>query len=792
MFPLKSYRVLMALPVISFGVAFAQPAPKLSSISREWVQRGTVAELILNGDNLRDPKSVIISGAPGVEAELLSVTALNLKIESVAGGITAVAPPESKALKIRLKSDDSAALTDRELRVVTGNGVSNPLTFHLSPLPEIDASGNTSRDRAQNVVLPATISGTISNAAESHFFRFNVAKGQHLILDAHAHRLGSKLDTSLSILDKSGKELARSEDAIGLDSLLDFEVPEDGEYSIELRDFSYQGAGDFKYRLVAGVIPYVKTAFPFGGQRGQTLEVELAGANLENASKILLHLEPNSATGRQELRTATGRGLSNTFPFDVSDLPSFAESEPNSSIDQADRIPVPVAIDGRVNKPRDYDAFKLSAASGQQIVFEVHAFRFGSPLDAVLILTDQFGKTIQRNDDSSGSDARLDYTFKEAGEYVIIIEDLLNRGGDEFRYRLTASIPQPDFSVALMQDVPRVRRAGRVPIRCEVTRLNSFNGTVRIWADALPSGVYADPLILPPEFGSGYLVLNAGPDASLGSFPLTIKASSGKIVRDVSPFMGDRAVKAAFLTVMDSAPFSIAPATLMTSIEQSHEGTIDVLVERRDGFTGEIKVAAEGFSSGREPITRSFEFQPLTIKANENRGTLSLRAKPDSEIVTRHVILRAEAEVAGHPITVFSPLIPVRTIQIPFVLSTSLKKLVVTALPADSSSSASEAAFLVKVDRRMGFGGEIDLKMEGLPEGVNLDSIKIPAGSNETPVKLVATPNAPAGKEYPLTITGSGMHGDRIYRFKAPVVTLAINAPQAEEKEGAKLANTAP
>ena len=78
------------------------------------------------------------------------------------------------------------------------------------------------------------------------------------------------------------------------------------------------------------------------------------------------------------------------------------------------------------------------------------------------------------------------------------------------------------------------------------------------------------------------------------------------------------------------------------------------------------------------------------------------------------------------------------------------------------------------------------------PEGVNLDSIKIPAGSNETPVKLVATPNAPAGKEYPLTITGSGMHGDRIYRFKAPVVTLAINDPQAEEKEGAKLANTAP
>jgi hypothetical protein len=314
---------------------------------------------------------------------------------------------------------------------------------------------------------------------------------------------------------------------------------------------------------------------------------------------------------------------------------------------------------------------------------------------------------------------------------------------------------------------------------------------VRIWADALPPGVYAEPLVLPPESGSGFFVLNAAPDAALGSFPLTIKASSGKIVRDASPFMGDRAVKAAFLTVMDSAPFSIAPVTLMTAIEQSHEGAIDLLVERRDGFNGEIKIAAEGFSSGREPITRSFEFQPLVIKPNETRGTISLRAKPDSEILTRHVLLRAEAEIAGHPVTIFSPPIPVKTVQIPFVLSTSLKKLVVTALPPNSSSSASEAAFLVKVDRRMGFAAEIDLKMEGLPEGVKLDSIKIPAGANETQVKLVALPDAPSGKEFPLTITGSGMHADRIYRFKAPVVTLAINAPQADEKEGAKLANTA-
>ena len=41
----------------------------------------------------------------------------------------------------------------------------------------------------------------------------------------------------------SGKELARNEDHNGLDSLLTFEVPEDGDYILQLRDFRYQGGG---------------------------------------------------------------------------------------------------------------------------------------------------------------------------------------------------------------------------------------------------------------------------------------------------------------------------------------------------------------------------------------------------------------------------------------------------------------------------------------------------------------------------------------------------------------------
>ncbi len=786
----KSYLAVIA--AVTIHAAFAQPAPKLTSLSREWLQRGTTAELMFNGENLAGAKRIIVSGAPGVNAEIIMPPSSQVSVESSGQGISSVAPVESKSLKVRLQIDSSASLVDRELRVVTAHGVSNPLNLRLGAFPEVDASDNQSREKAQNIALPAVVSGTINSAAQSHFYKFTAKKGDKLVLNVDAHRLGSKLDSSLAVFDSSGKELARSEDAVGLDSVLELDPPQDGEYVAELRDFSYQGGGDFKYRLTVGVLPLVRSAFPFGGQRGKTLQVQLKGANLGSASSLLLNLAANADTGRQEIRASTEIGLSNPFPFDVSDISSFAEAEPNTALDQADMIALPIAIDGRINKAGDYDAFKFQAAKDQRVVFEIHAFRYGSPMDAVLILTDRAGNVLQRNDDAVASDARLDHTFKEAGEYIVIVEDLLSRGGDEYGYRLHATVPRPDFSVAFLPDTPRLRRNGRVPIRVEVNRVNGFKEPVRIACEQLPRGVFADALVLPPEAGSGFLVLNATAEAELETFQLTVKAFAQDAQKTASPLSGDRPVKAAFLSILEEAPFSINSATLLASIEQSQGRALQVMIDRQAVFSGEIRISPEGFSKGREPITRSFEFQPLVVKAGESSGKLTLTAKTNAEIAVGHVYLRAEAEVKGSSVSVFSPLIPVGTEQIPFVLVPSLKRLIVTALPAGSSSAASEAVRTIKAERRMNFTNEIALQIDGLPEGVSVTETKIAAGANEATFKLVAGEKAEVGKDVKLTVRGSGLHDDRNYRFATTPITLTINAPESEEKKDPKLANTTP
>jgi hypothetical protein len=737
---------------------------------------------------------VNISGEPGLTAAILRPGAPKVQVEASGGGITSVAPPNNNQVQIQLTITNNAPLTEREVRVITREGVSNPLTLKVGHLAEVSSrDDNRTPEGAQILELPAVISGVIGSPSESDYYKFKAKRGERVVLDVQAYRTGSQLDSSLAVLDSSGKELARNEDREGLDSVIEFKVPADGEYRVQLRDFRYFGGGDYRYRLAMGVMPYVTTHFPLGGQRGQTVEVELKGANLENANKMLLHLAANAPIGQREIRASSPRGLSNPVSFEVSDLPQYLEREPNSALDQADLVNVPASLNGRIQAERDYDAYKFHAEKDQQLTFEVQAGRYGSPLDALLTITDARGNVLSRNDDTSGADARLDQKFPESGEYVVIIEDLLERGGENYTYRLNVSSSKPDYSVAFLPDTVRVRRGGRAPVRVELNRMNGFEEPVRIQFENLPPGLFAESLVMSPSSGgSSWMMLNASPGAELGSFQLRLSASAtiqGRAVtRAAEPVAGDKTVKAGFVTVLEEVPFSVAPGTLMASIEQNQEAKVEVMVERKNGFAGEVTITAEGFSPRRDPITKSFEIPAAVLKGKESRGTLSLKAKLDAEIGVRPIYLKAESEVDGQKVTDYSQLLPVGTSEIPFVLTATMKKIIVAALPPGSQSAAGEAFFTVKAARRGGFNGEIMLKLDGVPEGVTATVDKIAENGGEANIKLVATEKAPTGKDFQLTVTGTGNFRDKNYKFQPGAITLTVNAPEQTDPKlaGAK------
>lgn len=789
---------LLALPLL------AQSVPKLNSISAEWIQRGTSLEVTLNGENLGNVKSFLFSGEPGLSATNIPAPVVEkpkVVIESPFGAITRMEPAivvDEKKLVARFSANTNAPLGSREVRVVSPTGVSNPLTINVGHLPEVtESGGNGSIEKAQMISLPVTINGVVREAAQADYYKFKAAKGQELVFEIDAARRGSALDSSVAILNTSGKELARNEDFNGLDSLLSFNVPEDGEYVLQIRDFRYLGGGNYTYRCYAGALPYVESIFPFGAQRGKQVEVKLTGRNLEGTETMTLNIDKKSPLGRQEIRAKAPKGYSNLIPFEVSDFPDFTESEVNDAVDKANSVTVPVVINGRIGAPNDIDRFKFKTDKDQKLVCEVNAFRYGSPLDALLILTDAKGSVLQQNDDSALADARLEFDAKKDAEYIIGIRDLTGRGGDQFGYRLSIRPPSATdagFVARFTPDTPRVHRGNHSRIRCDVTRLGGFDGPIRLTLQDLPTGIIAEPIVMTTAPSSGLMTISALKDAPLGTFPIKVVASGvvgGKtITRNAEPLSGDKAVKESFLTVLDAAPFTIEPVTLTASIEQNQSAGIEVLAQRNEGFTGEIKISAEGFSAGKEPITKSFDLGEVTLKASDSMGKLKLAAKQDAEVGTRSIMLKGETSMAGGTVTVFSQPLPVTVTEVPFLISSTLSRLSVTALSTNAQSAASEAATTLKLQRRDGYKGETTLTLEGVPAGVITTLEKIPADGSETTLKLVATEKAPPGTNS-LVVVAAGVHNDRNYKHRSAPITLIISAPEPAESAPAGTAAAA-
>src|SRR5207245_1076859 len=127
--------------------------------------------------------------------------------------------------------------------------------------------------------------------------------------------------------------------------------------------------------------------------------------------------------------------------------------------------------------------------------------------------------------------------------------------------------------------------------------------------------------------------------------------------------------------------------------------TVEVAVRRLQAFPGEIQLTAEGFSSGKEPLTRNVDLKPVTVPGTDSRAMLTLTARLDSEIGTRQILFKGEAKIEGQTVVQYSRAIPLTIDPFPFTLASSLPRLAVTALPPDKKSAASEAEFSVKASR---------------------------------------------------------------------------------------------
>jgi hypothetical protein len=396
---------------------------------------------------------------------------------------------------------------------------------------------------------------------------------------------------------------------------------------------------------------------------------------------------------------------------------------------------------------------------------------------------------IAQNDDAAAADARIEFDAKKDTEYLLAIRDITDRGGEQFGYRLSIRPPTAaaaaSFAGRFLPDAPRVHREGTTKLRCEITRAGGFDGPVRFACEGLPSGVFAEPLVIPNAPSSGLLLITATKEAALGSYPIRVTASGvigGKpVTLPASPLNGDNPVRQAYLTVLDAVPFTLDAMTLGISAEQNQAGTVEVFAQRRESFTGDIKLVAEGFDAARDPLSKNFEGGEGIIKANESVGKITLTPKLASEVGVRTVVVRAEAMADGRQVVTYTQPLPVAVTQYPLILSSTLPRLSLTVLPPGTESSAGEAETKIRVERRAGFNGDVELSLEGLPEGVKSEVPKIPAGVGEVALKLFATDKAKLGTNFNLKIVGTAVFNDRNYKTKTGNIGLTIALPEGVE-----------
>ncbi|HWE03547.1 MAG TPA: PPC domain-containing protein [Tepidisphaeraceae bacterium] len=135
----------------------------------------------------------------------------------------------------------------------------NAIRVAVDDLPEVlEVEPNDRPTDVKPVEIPVILNGRIDHPGDVDYWAIDAKKGQPVDMDLWAGRLGSPLDSVLSVEDASGKQLFRNDDrASGQpDSRLAFKAPADGIYYIRVEDrFASRGGKEFAYRLHVATPP---------------------------------------------------------------------------------------------------------------------------------------------------------------------------------------------------------------------------------------------------------------------------------------------------------------------------------------------------------------------------------------------------------------------------------------------------------------------------------------------------------------------------------------------------------
>ena len=462
-----------------------------------------------------------------------------------------------------------------------------------------------------------------------------------------------------------------------------------------------------------------------GGKAGSQVEVTISGENIEDAdelafsdpritatrklnaagqpepNKYLVTIAANCPAGVYEARVMTRLGISSSRAFSVGSLPEVIRTKANTSLATAMELKVN-SLCNAATTLKAVDHYSFEARKGQRIVVDCAARGIDSKLDAVLIIADAAGRDllVERRGGA------LDFTAPADGQYVIKVHEMTFHGGPAYFYRL-----------ALRE----------LPVGAPIVRLPSTH-TV--------SSFSWPPQGLPEQAETSEIEPNNDRSrAQKISLPCDI-AGSFFPAADVDIFEFEAKKGDVWWVEVGSERFGLPtdPSILVQHVDHPGAGEKLTDVAEFSDIPSPMKVSSNGYAYDGPPYNAgSSDILGKLVIQQDGIHRLQLSdlfggTRNDPRNVYRLVIRKAAPDFA----------------LVAWALHMELRNGDRNAVskPLALRGGATMALEVVVV-RRDGFDGEIELLMDGLPEGVTAQGLKIPAGKSQGIMLVTAHQKAP-------------------------------------------------
>ena len=770
-----------SLLLLSWLPATAFAAPTISNVSLRGLTIGQSTTLVIDGsDLLPDPKLILP----------VPIASQTVKPNATANRV-----------EIEVTVDGSASPGIYSLRLASGKGISPAIAVGLDKLsqqvfgPQVNS-------------LPVALHGGLAGPQVLKT-TFQGTKGQTVVIDCEAQRLGSNLTPIVRLYNDRGTQLAWSppQTVLGGDARCELVLPADGTYTIELHDRLYRAGMPAYFRLKIGALKYADMAYPLGVTAGVKAGLKFLGTNLDSGADI--DATGVVAPGERSAPLPPSDGLTGGAPkVIVSDFPELVETPVAGQLQSLPKAPV--GISGVVGVAGEEDKYLLEVQPGQNLRFDVLAHRAGSPLDGVLSIRKEDGGQLAANDDRPNSkDPLQDFKVPDGVTKVqIAVSDMQKRGGAEYVYRVEVTdLGRPDFELSVDQGAVNLPAGATQVVPVEIER-RAYNGAIELAVEGLPAGAKLENNVVPPGATIALLSITAPAGAPLAGVGRIVGKALESPVPVVRAVRTEDAVGGKYqpqlldeigLAIAEPAPIGIVwQPTSDDALPLAGKLPAKINITRAEGVTGNVRVRLvssqpmpqKKAEQPQQPRRRRGRQRPVQTVDDPDRA-LRLEGMPafgaDQADPTVNILVPGDLAKQEWDVAIVAELLSADNKNVLATVATPVRRLAAIAPFAvelagepkvDGRAGLGETGkFTGKVIRRPGFTAPLTVTLAGLPKELPPPIAVVPADKSDFELKVV----------FPF-----GSKPGEIANLKLVAVTDANKADAARSNEIAVSVNVVP